>query len=420
MSRPMMFKQTTTLFLLVLISFSGFAVDPKAYKLGSFDLIPTLGIEQRFDSNILNASSSKQEVDSWITQFKPKITLENNYGGDLYRFAYELDSALYYASSDDNYTNQALTADMKWVLDRYNRFSVSGDYIVDHEQRGDGYSIGFGEYYKEPTQFTVTQADAIYSYGALSALARIDLKAKVRDVAWESLYESDLNVDILDVGNGLNPDEIDFTRWREYSMNEIGATFFRKLTGKTQLTADLSIKNFNYADDPFQPDNLDSKQDGFYLGVEWDSTGLTTGYAKLGYERKSFDSQSRGDASGVRWLVGILWTPLTYSNFDFSTAKQTTEQKGQGNAIDNTFFGLSWHHKWLERLSSTLDIASSNDKYNGTSREDDNAIFGIKANYHMRRNIDIIAGVHYTDRDSNQEVFDYSGLNFNVSVLLSM
>ncbi|WP_394174011.1 outer membrane beta-barrel protein [Thalassotalea litorea] len=417
-----MMLQKNNIVLLFLMAYSGMvaAVEPQVMKLGGFDFMPTVAVEQSFDSNILNAGSGKEEIDSWITQIKPKFALEKDYGGDLYQFSYEIDSAYYYASSDDNYTNQALNGDIKWVLDRYNRFRIFGDYIIDHEQRGDGYSIGFGEYYKKPTQFTVSEAGAVYSYGALSAVARIDLKANVRDVSWESVYESDLNIDILEVGNGLDPGEIDFTRWREYSMNEIGATFFRRLTGKTQLTADLSIRNFNYADDPFQPDNLDSKQDGFYLGVEWESTRLTTGYAKLGYERKEFDSQNRGEASGVRWLVGVLWTPLTYSNFDFSTSRQTTEQKGQGNSIDNTYFGLSWHHKWLERLSTTINIASSHDKYNGSVREDDNGVYNLKTHYHMRRNIDIIAAVNYTDRDSNLEIFDYSGTHFTVSVLLSL
>ncbi|WP_185968054.1 outer membrane beta-barrel protein [Thalassotalea sp. PS06] len=418
----MMFAKKNKIFLatLALYSVSSVAIEPQTMKFGGFDFVPSLQVKQSFDSNILNASSNKEEIDSWITEFSPKFLLEKDYGGDLYRFSYEIDSALYYSSSDDNYTNQALKGDIQWVLDRYNRLRISGDYTIDHEQRGDGYSIGFGEYYKQPTQFTVTQAGAVYSYGALSALARIDLKAKVQDVSWESLYESDLNVDILDVGNGLNPDEIDYTRWREYSMNEIGATFFRRLTGKTQLTADLTIRNFNYADDPFQIDNLDSKQDAFYLGVEWESTGLTTGYAKFGYERKEFDSQNRGDASGVRWLVGVLWTPLTYSNFDFSTSRQTTEQKGLGNAIDNTYVGLSWHHKWLNRLSTTLNVASSNDKYSGTAREDDNGLYEAKAHYHMRRNLDIVAAINYTDRDSNQEIFDYSGMRVNLSVLVSL
>ncbi|TKB44656.1 outer membrane beta-barrel protein [Thalassotalea mangrovi] len=415
-----MFNNRQYLCAMILMSFQASAVEPNAIDLGGFDLIPSLVIEQSFDSNILKAQDANQEIDSWITQVKPKLELENLYQGDEYRLFYELNSAYFYSSSDDNFTNQVLKGEIKWVLDRYNRFNVFVDYAIDHERRGEGYSIGFGDYYQQPTQYTVTQAGALYSYGALSALARIDIKAKVRDVSWESLYESDLNIDILDAGNGLAPDQIDFTRWREYSMNEVGATFFRKLTGKTQLTADLIIKNFNYADDPFQADNLDSKQDGFYLGVEWESTGLTTGYAKLGYERKSFDSSARGDASGVRWLVGVLWTPLTYSNFDFSTSRQTTEQKGQGNAIDNTYIGLRWHHKWLNRLSTTLNLASSNDKYEGSGREDDNGIYGIHASYHMRRNIDVAAGVNYIDRDSNQNLFDYSGMTFTVSLLLTL
>src|SRR5258706_10067848 len=99
---------------------------------------------------------------------------------------------------------------------------------------------------------------------------------------------------------------------------------------RTELLAQVGHRNIDYS---LSTSTQSSTEDRFLVGVKWEATAATTGTAKFGQMTKKFDSAGRQDFSGSSWDVGVRWSPLSYSVFDISSAKQTAESTGVGDAV---------------------------------------------------------------------------------------
>ncbi|MDU0356011.1 outer membrane beta-barrel protein [Paraglaciecola aquimarina] len=158
--------------------------------------------------------------------------------------------------------------------------------------------------------------------------------------------------------------------------------------------------------------SLDSKTKSILVGAKWESTAATSGFAKVGYQKRDFDVASRAGFSGLKWDAGVTWSPIERAIFEFSTASDTRETNGQGNYIRRVDYAVDWKHEWLERLGTKASINYSDDSYEGGSvpRNDKIKEFQVAANYQFRRWIKLIASVSYFDRnsDSVNANFDYN------------
>ena len=119
---------------------------------------------------------------------------------------------------------------------------------------------------------------------------------------------------------------------------------------------------------------------------------------------KNFDSSARKDYSGSSWDVGVRWSPLTYSVFDFVTSKQTNESTGVGDAIVSNNYGVTWSHAWSSRLRTQALASYRNDDFLESSAPrawTTPRTFGAKVAYDFRRWLRLGAEYTHTDRNSN-------------------
>lgn len=387
-----------------------YAITPQEFELGDFKFTPQVASQISYQDNFLNNDSNKQ--DSWISTITPKFELSQTRNLNLYQFSYELSNNNFWQSSDDNYTSHNLSALTSLDLAIKHRLNLQADYSRDYEQRGQGYSIGFADILQEPTGFERYNVKAKYSFGAKTAQANIDIDYKFSKVNWDSVFINDLNIPQFD-------SSLDFTANREYDESQIGSTFNYKTGAFTKATLSVSHGTINYNKPRPNEASLDSEDNSVFIGLEWQGSAITTGYARIGYSDRTFDNERWEDSSGLRWKVGILWTPLTYSSFDFSTARQISETKGQGSSIENTNYNLSWQHQWLERIATNLSIQFSDDNYGSTKREDENTIASATVSYQMRRNIDLSVSLSNAKRKSNIDTVKYNGNTITVGIRAS-
>ena len=144
-------------------------------------------------------------------------------------------------------------------------------------------------------------------------------------------------------------------------------------------------------------------------GVKWEATAATTGTAKFGRLIKNFDSAARQDFSGSSWEVGVRWSPLTYSVFDFVSSKQTGESTGVGDTVVGKNYAVTWSHAWSSRLRTQALASFRNDAFvgAGATRKDDNTSFGVKVAYDLRRWLRLGAEYTHFERESNGVDLNY-------------
>jgi len=143
------------------------------------------------------------------------------------------------------------------------------------------------------------------------------------------------------------------------------------------------------------------------VGISWEGTAATTGTVKVGNRKKYFDSYDREDFSAPRWEVGIRWSPLSYSAFDFITERRSDESNGYGNFSDVKSVTVAWSHSWSDRVSSTVSYNREDSEYAATNREDEIGNSSASINYQARRWLSFHAGLNVSDKSSNVDGFDY-------------
>lgn len=400
----LMLKSYFTLFvtpLLVVPSTS--AQQPASIDLGGFELTPLVTYSLTHDDNVIR-SNSDEEIDSWINTLSPEFILLNNYGGNLVQFGYKLETAKYISSKTDNYTDHFLTAAFDYELNSRHRFSTNAMWEDGHDNRGTMYSIANGDLLNEPDKYKNIEIFSRYSYGAQESKAGLDISAGYIDIDY------DLNTDLY--------------RIRDRYLALMGAVFSYDIAPSTELSLDLSRQVVEYDFVIDGQASLDSTVNLLLLGVEWESTAQTSGYAKVGYRRKEFADPLRTTFSDVDWRLGVTWEPIERTELELTTLSNTRETNGEGSFIQQRIYRADWEHRWLDRVVSTVRLNYLNNQYigieGGTLRDDDTIQFEAGLSYHFRRWVEFNLSFIKNKRDSSQEriEFDQNQLIFSTTISL--
>ncbi|WOX04846.1 outer membrane beta-barrel protein [Microbulbifer pacificus] len=356
-------------------------------KLGNgINFTPTLSVDLAQDDNVTLSETDK--VESLVAKVRPNFLLTAEDGVSAYSVSYALAKGEYFDSKDDNYLDHFLDGDAFWELNFRHRLALHGSYTNGHDARGSGFSLGRGDLLDEPDRYHSSDFGAVYSYGAESAKGQIDIELGTAD---------------LDYAGGVR------TRERDRGTGYGGITFNYNAGGKTKVLAEITRREVTYDYTAMDAESLDSAEMNYRAGVTWEGTAQTTGRVKVGLRTKDFDSSTRDDFSGAGWEAGVRWVPLTYSAFDFSTARRSRESWGDGDFIDVQNYAVTWHHSWAERFSTQLTFDHELNDYRGveTDREETVNSSQLRMSYQMQRWLSFSAGVSLSDQDSTREGFDY-------------
>jgi hypothetical protein len=402
-------KTLSTLSVAGLISLSNAAyaqqfVDAANVPFGSFDITPTVDIGLRYDDNVTRANID--EISSWSRIVSPQVTMQSSLGASQVTLAYRIRNEDFFSSSEDDYTDHFFLAEADMELNSRHRVLLSLNYEDGHDARGSNFSIGTGEALTEPDQYKQSEFDILYSYGAFNAAGRIDINYDRRELN----YDIDTPVYLA----------------RDRDINRLRGVFNYRIGAATDalFEARYTSVNYNFALNPLNP--LDSDEISYLVGVEWQATAQTSGFAKVGYQEKDFESDLREDFEGVDWEVGVLWEPVNYSSLEFTTGADTNETNGEGNFIRSKSYALEWRHEWLERVRSAAVISFNNDRYEGQLiegfdvRSDDNARFRASVYYQFRRWLNFEVGYIYDERDSNRDTIDFDRNQFLINALVTL
>lgn len=384
--------------ILVCASHQAVAVDPQAIPTESgFDITPLLSTGLKYDDNVTSVSAG--EIDSWVMSIVPSISARLDDGVSVYEFTGAVYRGQYFQSSDDNFTDTTLGALFDTRLSERSKINLKGDFVWGHEDRGTGITEGLNNNQDEPTRFNTQTVSGYYEYGGSESPARIRFGAKYFNKSYTSLRE--------------------ITRFRDYDSWLGGVNFYFATQSAIVAVIETNLEKISYAENDPAADR-DSTVTNARLGAEWEITSVTTGEAKVGYQRKDFDDDNRESFNGLAWTVNMDWSPLTYSSFNIGTGRRAKDPLQNGDYVKETTYKVGWTHKWTELIQTELSYDRMEEDYVGVTRKDTNDSYQLSINYAFRRFIDISLFTTITDKTSTVPGIEFDrsiyGINFDFSL----
>jgi polysaccharide biosynthesis protein VpsM len=388
-----------------LVSTGSIAQEKASLDVGGLDLVPTLDVSLQHDSNVTRANADV--ISSWISLYHPELRLEKTSDTLQISAGVSASKGIYHSSQRDNFDDYQIFVDLGFEFDRRNRLEAGFVSESGHDARGTAYSIGIGNSLTGPDKYQRNTLDSKYSYGAQTAVARFDATVRLRNINYDN-----------DVVNG---------RPRDRSEQTLGGVFYYQVAPATDLVLDTQYTNTSYDSiTVIAPDfvSLDSKTTNLLAGLKWESTAATTGFAKIGYQKRRFDNDQREGFSGLKWEAGVVWNPVERALIEFSTANDTLETNGLGSFIKRKDYRLDWRHQWLERFSTSSAVAYGSDIYVGgfIPRQDKSTQIDLTASYQFKRWLSFTAGYSYIKRNSDvvDDSFDFDKNLLSISAKMSL
>ncbi|NDV89946.1 outer membrane beta-barrel protein [Alteromonas sp. 345S023] len=372
---------------------------------GSFDIIPTFNTSLSYLDNITRTTDEDAKINSWRAVFAPKVVLATQVNNNPVEIGYRIARGEFLTSTDDDYTDHFITASGDFELNSRHRLDASALYEDGHEARGTGLSIGTGENLSSPDTYKSSLIDVNYSYGSLTSDGMLTFSVSRNTLDYDREEESYLI--------------------RDRFINKFGGEFSYRVAPSTFLVFDVAKSYVRYDYQPADDASRDSDGIRILVGARWESTAATTGFAKVGYQEKDFESQDRDNFYGTDWEVGVDWRPLEYTTFRLSTSADTRETNGEGNFIRSRNYSASWNHDWYDYLSTSAGVTFQDNTYtlsgqDVAERNDDFTILSLSADYSARRWLNISVFYEYTDLASNRDTLGYDtntvGVAFEVTL----
>ncbi|MDB9943018.1 outer membrane beta-barrel protein [Pseudomonadales bacterium] len=375
------------------------AVQPQAVDIGAMKLIPTLGVMQRYDDNIFRQATD--EVNSWSTILTPQLQLLAEQDANKVALTYLGDYGRYSSSSDDNYYDHTVSLDAQLEANDQHRFVLGASMAKLHDARGEGSSEGVIAISRpEPDEYDANSLSANYDFGRESARFGLELSADTTDIEYQN--------NLLE------------TQFRNRQDTGLGGKFYGRLASKTRFFVELAQTDIEYDVLPLSEETLNSDEQNVSLGVDWEVTGKTSGSVQVGRLSKDFDAAGKAGTNLTNWSANVLWAPRTYSYLTIAISKQLRETNGTGSFIESTDYTTQWNHDWSDFLHATLEVGFGNENYADDPRTDDRMSYGLAVNYDVDRWVNISAGYRYTERDSNNNTFDFERSQVMLGVNLSL
>lgn len=354
---------------------SAWALDAQKMELGPVDFTPTLEVSERYDDNFRALDSDKDSA--WITSVKPTLLFSRETRNTGYQFEYSADSQTYLDHANANHVDHDAALRGAWAFDVRNRLDAGLTY-----RRGEETADTADE--RENDKYTQQGGHAKYSFGALSAMNQLELGGSYSQMRYRN-------------GGGLNDD-------KERNTSLVTGTWFHRLGGSTRGLLEVTHGDYDYLHDKLR----DSTGNRVMVGIDRDVTAKLSGMARVGYERKDFDSSAVNDYGSGAWEVGMDYKPRTYSVFSVGLRRAFDEGDDGASTVHVTSSRLGWRHTWSGFFATDVSYRHANREYLGTGgREDRLDVAGVDLIYTATRWAEVSLGYHRWDNDSNVNTEDY-------------
>jgi len=354
---------------------------------GGMKLEPTVTLSEAHNDNIFSKELAKDIKQSWVTTISPSLVLKADDGAKQYELGYNLSDSIYHQSHGDDVINHFIHFNADLELSRKLTAALYVNYNLSHDPRGS--IVGAAGNVVIPDAYREGIVGGSVDYGSN---AHIIISGEYNSKKYTNNYNT--------------------TNKRSFDTAKVGAEFDYDLTAKTSILLEARYKHLNYL-----TALLDSNEQAYFTGLNWDATAKTSGSARVGYTQKKFTTAGTPDVKLFSWEMSMEWLPLSYSSWTLSTSSKPVESQGTGSVIKNSSVDLSWNHAWSELVSHSASLGYSKDIYQNNPRLDHTTTASFSVNYQWLRWLAVKPSYNFRNLSSNIPNSSYKSNVWMVSLI---
>ncbi len=336
--------------------------------------------------NINTGMSSATGAPGGLSTSRQKLFTVKRFQGFL---VYNAEIIEYSDNSDEDFTGQYFTGAFQ--------YNVPGRLTVDIANKYQRAQEMWGE-------AGITNDHATYDDNLAHAILEFTFSSKFSITAGGSYHT-------LGYKHGIN-------EFRDRDDATFFGSFNYHISPKISLIFEYRQVDVSYEED--LSEILDSSQKQVSAGLAWDITAKSKGALKFGYVNKEFDDSSLDDpstwtaeASIAHMLTSKTVVTVSGTRGFFETNIQTSDY------FTTNRVGLTINQKLTPKLGANLELNYQNDDYDGIDIENDTFSVSPGLSYSPTRWMTCQLAYSYSDRDSDDDNWDYTTNAYTFSITAS-
>ena len=342
------------------ISVQAAVEDAGHISLGPVEMTPQAAFGIGYDDNVYRQGEGElANIGSAVYKLAAEAEFKAQSGLNTYTATVAARNTSYGSQAEANYLDFGLVGAVHQEFNSRNRLDVDLDVGRYHDA---GNTIN-GAIDKAPPAYDLLKVGAKYGFGSMEARMRADLFASI-------------NRENYTTGGGT-----------DNRITEFGATGYYRFLPKTSGLLEIKQRNLDYT--VFGDGEYDITS--YLVGLSWDATSKTNGYAKVGMRTR--DAVGTGRQNFTGWEVGINYLPVDYSLIQLSTVRDfglESEEPANADFTEGTTTQLSWQHQWTGKISTNIHYAFTDAlvQNNRAITQIDRQVnqYGIAVNWNVLRN----------------------------------
>lgn len=369
--------------------------DPTTIRLGSFDIISSIDLGERFDSNIYG--SSVEPLSDFIAFARPTINVSSDWGND--------DALGFYASGDvekyaehttENVNNVVVEADGRLGMMSGEYLELRSGYQIEHESRYAADSeaaveySGGGYFARYPTQYSVAQS--MVSYVHSRGIIGVAVDAGIQSYSF-------MNEPTFNGGLAINSD-------RDRNDYSLVPRLSYELAPGYQAFVQTSVARNQYDSTvDATPEHLKRSSTSYAIaaGSQFELARLLVGDFYVGYIADNYEDSRLTSVHGPYFSGSLLWnvTSLTSATFKVKRSIYETILIGSPGTWQTEVDALV-EHELLRALLVTAQVSYRYSEYIDLARRDD--LIGVSAGLRWKLSRLVSWGIQgsWQQRSSNQ------------------
>ncbi|WP_299734737.1 hypothetical protein [uncultured Endozoicomonas sp.] len=351
--------------------------------LGPVEMTPMATLGVGHDDNVYREGEGDlADKSSTVYKLDASAGFKAQQGLSTYETTLAAKRTSFSSQSDAGFTDFGITGKIHEDINSRNRLDVDFDLGRYHDT---GSTVD-GATDKSAPEYTRTKGGLKYGFGGMDAMFRADVFGNYNKQKYQKTKG---------IVEGSNR-----------KTTEYGTTGYYRFMPKTDVLLEIKERKLDYT--AANEDGYDVTS--YLVGLNWEATGKTTGYAKFG--RRERDSQVPGvKTEGFNgWEVGVSYMPVDHSVFQLSTTRDygfDSENPDQNNTLftKGTTSTLSWNHQWTGKISTNAGYTYTNDDIENRvgvlQKTRTVKQFNLGVDWNVMRNATVSLSYQNTDRNES-------------------
>jgi len=348
-------------------------------------------------SNFL-VKKDDEESTNYI-KIEPSIFIQTQLSRHLLQLKTNLSHYQFSDFKEDNHNNFLFNPKYFFKLDNNKTLFANVNWHEEYEYRGTGLSLGDAKSLTTGDDKETFAANIGYLYGQVDSVAKLKLSLGQENFRYKTRRALSQVLDRTD--------------------NKAVVSFDYLLSGKTYFATD-----FSYTQSDFQHNTqLNKNVYALLAGMKWQSTAITQLQALVGYQKLTFEDQSRVSDHGVKWRIDVNWQPTRFMKMNINTQRnyETANRIADSyRVVDSSSVTISNQFTDFFQTSATIGFKQEEIVYLNKADNEDYLYSEIKFNYQRSDWLTVFIGFTFNKLESSDSRLNYQGnslsLGFNVII----